>query len=151
MRNNLGALLLLVLSITLFSNCSSHGDKVEINSKSEVYIKNGGTREDAKRLGDFLLQNSYFDSTTEKAVQLSKSKDTFVVKFIIDEEKFKNTPQADIGFQFMHMLLRDSVFAGQPTKVLLTNNKFETIETVKAFSKEDVDALNLAPDSTIGQ
>ena len=148
MRKLLKASSLLLTGILFFIACSPYGEKVEINSKSEVYIKDGGTKEDAKRLGNFLLRNNYFDEQADKSVQLTKSKDTFVVKFVINEEKLKGNSQAELGFQYMHMLLRDSVFSGKPTKVVLADEKFKTIKNIQELSSSDMDAINNAGDDT---
>jgi hypothetical protein len=134
--------------ILFFISCSPYGDKVEINSKSEVYIKDGGNKEDAKRLGEFLLDINYFDEQVQKSVQLVKSKDTFVVKFVINEEKLKGNPQAESGFSYMHMLLRDSVFSGKPTKVVLTDEKFKTIRSIQELSSNDINTINEAANDT---
>jgi hypothetical protein len=121
----------LIFSVAFFASCSPYGKKVEINSKSEVYVEDGATEEEARRLGDFLLRNEYFDNTTEKRVQILKDKETHIVKFVVNEDKLKNNPEAEAGFQFMQMLLKDSIFNGKPTRIILADDKFKEIRTVK--------------------
>ncbi len=126
----LPALYIITICFALTS-CSGYGEKIKINEKSEVYIKDGGTKEEADKLGGFLLRNNYFDTSSEKSVQISKDKDTTFVKFVVDADKLKDNPQAELGFQYMQMMLRDSVFNGKPTRIILTDNAFKTIRAVK--------------------
>lgn len=128
----------LISSVLFLASCSPYGEKIEMNSKSEVYYKEGATKAEAQKLGDFLLRNNYFDDQSEKSVQVLKAKDTAVVKFVVNEEKLKGNSEAELAFQYMHMLLRDSVFAGKPTRLIIANDDFDDIRTVKELSKEQL-------------
>lgn len=137
----------LLPTIVLFIGCSPYGDKVEVNSKSEVYYKDGATKEEAQKLADFLLRLNFFDDQSERSVQMVKLKDTSVVKFVVNEEKLKNNPDLEAGFKDMHLLIKDSVFAGKPTKVLLTNDEFKEIKSVKEYTQEELNAVQPAQNS----
>lgn len=137
------AVLVILISCIGFVSCnilSPYGKKVNINPTSEVYYKGDGVTEaDAVKLGQYLLRNKYFDSTTTKSVQLTK--DTiFVVKFVIDETKLKDNPMAEIGFMAMKFLLQDSVFNGQKIKVILANTEMKGIKTVEDFGSNSTDS-----------
>lgn len=136
------ATLIVLVSCIGFISCdllSPYGKKVNINPTSEVYYKGDGVKEDdAVRLGQYLLRNKYFDSTTTKSVQLTKDT-TFVVKFVIDETKLKDNPMAEIGFMAMKSLLQDSVFNGQKIKVVLANTEMKSIKTVADFGNNPTD------------
>jgi hypothetical protein len=114
-------LLCLIAIISVFAACSSYGDKYQVNEKSEVYYKDGMTAEDAKKLGDFLMKNGYFDSTNEKSVQLLKEKDTIAVKFVVDKAKVAETESADALFMIMGSAISSEIFSGKPLKIILAD------------------------------
>jgi hypothetical protein len=145
MKKNKVLLLLVLTASTLIIACSGEGEKVTINEKSDVFLKDGATKEEGQKLGSFLLQNNYFDNATDKSVQLSKENDAYVVKFVVNEEKLKNDEEAILGFRFFQTLIKDSVFAGKPTKLFLTDAKFNVLKPVKEFSHEE---LSSEEDST---
>ncbi len=140
-------LVLALLVSTALIACNSWGDKYMANDKSEVYYKDGATADDAKRLGDFLLKNNYFDSATEKSVQLTKTVDTFNVKFVVDKEKVSQTENADMLFTIMGAAISSDVFSGKPVKVILADTRMEgfkeiptytiTVDTSSAISVEE--------------
>jgi hypothetical protein len=121
---------LIIVSIAL-SACNSYGDKLKVNDKSEVYYKDGATSEDAKKLGDYLLKEGYFDSTNEKSVQLSKTKDTFNVKFVVDKKRAEaSLNETEATFTAFGMLLSMQVFDGKPTKVMLADPYMKTFREI---------------------
>jgi len=126
----------IVCLLFIASGCSTYGDKVEVNSKSTVYYKDGGTKEQAQKVGSFLLRNNYFDDSTSKSVQVTKSNDTSIVRFVVDEEKMKSVPDAELIFSAIQFLLKDSVFNGKPTRVVLANDVFDDIKVIKDFDPE---------------
>ncbi len=131
---------ILCISFISCDMLSPYGKKVNVNPTSEVYYKGEGVTEaDAVKLGQYLLRNKYFDSTTKKSVQLSKDT-TFVVKFVIDETKLKDNPMAEIGFMAMKLLLQDSVFNGQKIKVVLADTEMKGIKTVDDFGTNSTDS-----------
>lgn len=119
----------LLILLALLSSChlvSPYGKRIEINSKSEIYYQEPGVKEaDVRTLGEFLLRNQYFDNSQARSVQVLKPADTFVVRFVVDSVKVAENSQYEIAFMAMKLLLRDSVFHGQPTRVELANSKLE--------------------------
>jgi hypothetical protein len=122
--------LLLFIAVATAS-CNSYGDKLNINDKSEVYYKEGASKEDAKKLGDYLLKNNYFDTKSQKTVQLTKTKDTFNVKFVVDKTLAeKEASSIESTFTAFGMLLSLQVFDGKPTKVKLADKYLETFREI---------------------
>ena len=128
-------LVLSVISIVLMA-CNSWGDKYMANDKSEVYYKDGATADDAKKLGDFLLKNNYFDSLTEKSVQLTKTVDTFNVKFVVDKEKVNQTENAEMLFTIMGAAISADVFSNKPVKVILADQQMKGFQELPTFTAE---------------
>jgi hypothetical protein len=126
---------LLVITSIILLGCNSYGEKYSVNDKSEVYYKGDGvTADDAKRLGDFLLKNNYFDSATEKSVQLTRTVDTFNVKFVVDKEKVTSTENAEMLFTIMGMAISSDVFSGKPVKVILADTRMEGFKEIPTYT-----------------
>lgn len=107
--------------VSIFAACKSYGDKYKVNDKSEIYFKDGMNADDAKRLGDFLVRNGYFDSTSSRSVQLTKAKDTINIKFVVDKAKVAEETGADALFTIMGSAIKTEVFASKPVKVVLAD------------------------------
>ena len=134
----------------LVTACNSYGDKIKINDKSEVYYKDGASKDDAQRLGNFLLKNSYFDSLSEKSVQLTKNKDTFDVKFVVDKAKVEQQGNSEFLFQILGAAISSEVFANKPVKVILADQYMKGFKDVLPYSLEDPadTSKQVQPDST---
>lgn len=104
-----------------------YGDRVEFN-KGEVYYKDGGTKEDAEKLGQYLVELKFFDGV-EKSVQLIKRDGRDVVRFVIQDE-YLDQPETETSFQAIAFLLSEDVFDGDPVDVDLTDDTFETKKTI---------------------
>lgn len=144
---------LLAIATLVFTSCDDFGTKVAINDKSDVYYKGEGiTEADAKNLGTLLSEMSFFSNTGEqKSVQLTKEKDTYFVRFVIDQNAYeKNKEAANSSFRLIQGVISESLFAGSPTKVVLTDNKFEDVAQIGELTteeKETISQLN-QPDTT---
>jgi len=122
--------MLFCVAAVLVTACNSYGDKIKVNNKSEVYYKDGASKEEAQALGDFLLKNNYFDSLSEKTVQLTKTKDTFNVKFVVDKAKIEKDANTEFLFQILGAAISSSVFKNKPVKIVLADTY---IKAFKAF------------------
>ena len=140
----MGRLVLNLFFISLsFISCNSYGKKVLINEKSEVYYKsNGVTEEDAKRLGHFLLSRGYFNASDKRSVQLTKHRDTFIVKMVVDHEYMKAEDTVLAGFKVWQMWIEDSVFNGSQTELLLADTELKNIRNVGEFTDKEKLELN---------
>lgn len=137
MKKNLLFLLSVSLLITSCNLFNSHGKKFEVDDKSTVYYKGEGVTEaEAKILGDYFKANGIFDGKEEKAVQLTKDGDEYIVRIVIkedvvkkDEERFKTI------FWYWQDLISQGAFDGKPTRVILTDNQFSDIYTLDVMKK----------------
>jgi hypothetical protein len=110
--------------------CNSHGDYYKVNDMSYVYYKGDGvTKEDAERLGKFLFENSYFDSTHDRSVQLTKTADTFNIKFALDKLKIKDA-NTEMQFNIYGQAIKAGVFSGKPIKIILADQEFDDVKTI---------------------
>jgi len=125
------------LAAVVLAACNSYGDKVMINDKSEVYYKGDGvTAADAQKLGEFLLKNNYFDTISKKSVQLTKTTDTFNVKFVVDKAKIETQKNADFLFQIMGTAISSEVFGNKPVKVVLADERMKAFKDVPMYNTE---------------
>ncbi len=134
---------LLTSVLLLLTACNEYGKKVQINDKSEVYYKENASEAEAKKLGDFLLTKEYFNVTDERSTQLSKENDTYIVKFVVNQDKL-NQDKANVmlGFKVWQMWIQDNVFNGAKTKVILTDDQFKDIEQIGEFTTEEKSEIN---------
>jgi hypothetical protein len=126
---------ILILTISLMA-CRSYGDSISINEKSIVYYKGNVQVAEAKKLGDFLLLQGYFNTTDQKAVQLLKKGSTYMIRFIVEE----NDVQADrenvlFAFEVWRDWIQEHVFPNQSVQVELVNERLKRIADV-ADSKQ---------------
>lgn len=123
-------------TILVLTSCEDYGNKVSINNKSDVFYKgNGVTEADAKKLGNFLLKQGYFTTVDNRSVQLLKDGDTYIVKFVVDEEKLKKDKEnVVLGFKVWQMWIQDGVFNGAKTKLILADSQLEDLQTVGEFT-----------------
>src|SRR5687767_13094888 len=107
---------LLVICVVL-SCGSEYGNKVTINNNSDVFYKGKGVTEaDAKRLGDFLLREGYFDTTSNKTVQLTKDS-VWVVRLVVDREKYANADATlALSMRIFESVMSEQVFNRQVTR-----------------------------------
>lgn len=137
--------LLLLGASLILTSCEDYGKSVKINDKSEVFYKGDGVTEaEAKNLGAFLLKQEYFNTQDDRTVQLMKEGDSYVVKFIVDQEKIKQQDSATVatGFKVWHMWIQDNVFNGAKVKVVLADEKLNPLREVGQFTAEEKAQIN---------
>lgn len=110
---------------------SDYGNKLTFGA-GEVFYKDGVTHEEAEKLGNYLLQQAFFDDESPKSVQIVKKDGTYIFRMVTQEsyirdEKFERT------VQFITMDLSADVFDNAKVDVHLTNETFETQKEVPFF------------------
>lgn len=131
---------LLAGSCNLFND---YGKKYKVNDKSSVYYKGDGVTEaDAKKLGDYLLQGQYFDTKTDKAVQITKDGDTYVLHFVVDKDKLEKNRDAVGTFWRLQYTISEDVFNEKPIKIILADDHLKDIQPVGGIAKYNVKTGN---------
>jgi len=116
-------------SCDLFNN---FGKKVDFG-ESQVYYKGDGvTEKDAKKLGDYLKKQQYFDNETPKSVQITHDEDDYLVHFVVDEDKL--TDAARFNFWKYQHDISNAVFGGDPVRIVLADNELEDIEILNPIA-----------------
>lgn len=139
--------LVLLAASTVLTSCdlfNNYGKKVKINDKSTVYYKGDGVTEaDAKKLGDYLAQNGTFDNKEEKAAQLTKDGDAFVVHLPMKADVFnKDKERYETMFWFWQDLISEGAFGGKKTKVILSDEQFKDVSVLDEMNKVAIGDAN---------
>ena len=124
---------LLLFCAILFSSCDigGYGKKIKISDRTEIFIKQDATEAEAKKLGNF-IDSTWEEQTNDKSFQLTKAGGNYTVRMVVDENKIKNDTTLDISFQAIQFLIEEEVFKGSKVSLILTDNKFRDIKTVKS-------------------
>ena len=110
-------------------SCNDYGKKVKISDKTEIYIKKDATEDEAKKLGAYI--ESLSKDNNEKSFQLSKENGDYTVRMVINQDEVKKDPSLKMSFMALRFLFNDKVFTGSNVKMILTDNHFKDLETVK--------------------
>lgn len=121
--------------LTLVTSCSNYGEKLEFNG-TEVYYKDGVTKEQAEKLGVYLQAEGFTDGN-KKSVQLVNDKNTNNLTFrMVTSKGSAYNPQNETMFESFTRNLTQQF--EQPVDFQLCDESFETLRTFKA---SDVPAL----------
>lgn len=150
-------LLGLLLMLGLFS-CSNFGKKVKIEgTKGEVYYKGDGVTEgDAKKLGEFLKTNSFFNNEKGASVQITKEGETYTIRLVYDKKVYDTLKNADYLFKITAIQASKDVFGGKKVNIALANTHFKDYKTI-AYDEEMAKTMetpvmdNTATDNTVNQ
>jgi hypothetical protein len=135
-------LFLLIPAISLVIACTGYGEKV-VYEGTEVYYKDGATKEEADKMGAYLVKSGYADGNP-KSVMLVRnpSNNNMVVRQVVATEKLNAF--TEMAFMIMGAAYPKEVFDNQPVDLELCDNTFKT---VKSFSYDEM--KKFAPDDTI--
>ena len=121
--------LLFICCIAVFTSCTSFGKKYSPDSMHEVYYKGDGVDEsNAKKLADYLKEQSYFQADHKATVQIEKIKDTFNLNFAYD----KTSVNADREAKFLAFggLISKNVFNGAPVTINLCDENLKSFRNL---------------------
>lgn len=125
----------LILSITLlFISCSNYGEKITFNG-TDVYYKDGATKEEAEKLGNYLVESGFSNKDKKKSVQLIRDSDSnnLIFRMVVGQGVADDSSNDFIFKTFATNLSK--LFDNQPIDVHLCSNTFET---QKIYEFEDV-------------
>lgn len=118
--------LLLVPVLLALSSCnlfSDYGKKVSIGQSEIFYKGNGVTKEDAEKVGNFLLENKLITTTKQSSAQVVKDNNAYIVRLIMDTAKME--PGLRLNMWKLQNDLSKQVFNGSDARFAFTNDKFE--------------------------
>ncbi|MEZ4880604.1 MAG: hypothetical protein R2801_10625 [Chitinophagales bacterium] len=118
-----------LLAFLMFTACSNYGDKIVVD-KTEIYYKDGVTKEQAETLGQYLKEAEFTDNN-EKSVQLTKDANNgnFIFRMVVDQA-YANDKQYDAMYTMFARNL--AVAMNKPVDFELCDSGFNTLKTFKA-------------------
>ena len=132
MRKNLLCAGLLVATVFfLVSGCSLFwGKRLEFNG-GELYYTSSVTREEADRLGDYLVEAGFYDGN-EKTAQLTKTGTTYEFRMVVKKGIDEDEEFIGIAKIFAEELSRN-VFNGSQVDIHFCDNQLKTLRVIVAL------------------
>jgi hypothetical protein len=124
----IGSILAFAILITIGLACSNYGEKLTFNG-GEVYYTKNATEADAKKLGEFLVKDGYFDGKT-KTIQLDKSGSTYQVRMVILKEYQNDQKTIDSMKEYAGQISKE-VFGNAATEIHLCDDELKTVQVAK--------------------
>lgn len=117
--------------------------KEKITKASNVYFKGKITKEEAQKLGQYLVNLKYFDEENNRDVILTQGKGEYIVRFIVSREKYKqNREEVDQTFKVYQHMISTYAFGGQKATLILTDTKFKDIGEVGELTSQEKAQIN---------
>ena len=121
--------LICLIVFLILSSCSEYGKKLQYD-KTEVYYTDLVEKEEAEKLGDFLV-SSKFAGENEKSVQLSKNKENNHYQFrMVTTKGAAESETYEAIFKMYAQQLSDSVFNKQPVDFHVCDTTFQTLKVI---------------------
>jgi hypothetical protein len=94
-----------------------------------MYYTKNATEADAKKLGDYLVKEGYFDGKP-KTVQLDKSGSTYQVRMVIQKES-QTDPKILEALKTFAGQISSEVFANVATEIHICDDSLKTVQVIK--------------------
>lgn len=115
--------------LIFFFSCSGYGKKLQYQ-KTELYYTDLIEKEEAERLGDFLV-SSQFVGENEKSVQLSKNEKNNHYQFrMVTTKEAAESESYEAIFKIYAKQISDSVFNKKPVDFHICDNTFNTLKEI---------------------
>jgi hypothetical protein len=115
------------LATVLMLGCNSYGTRLEYG-KGELYYTKNVTEAEAKKLGDFLNKEKFFEGEG-KSVQLDKSGDTYQFRMAVKEGLDKDA-EFLANAQDDALFISKNVFDGAKVEFHVCDNQLRTLKVV---------------------
>lgn len=136
----LNIILAVALSFALFYGCSGRyppewGKRLKYKNSSLFYTPTV-TKDEALKLGDYLLKAGFFPEKAPVRIQLAKSGDMYQFRLVIKEGKEQDMEFIKTTGLFAAMISRD-VFGRKALEVHLCDKDFKTLQVVSFQYTDD--------------
>jgi|GEM_PF-4658452 len=124
------SLIFVCFAFILLTSCNPYGQKINYD-QLEIYYKDGVTREEASKAGDYIIAEKLVPNLNEKrSFQITKKDGRFIFKMVIKPELTSNAEFMQLASQATESLSKD-VFNGADVDIELCEAPFKTFEVVK--------------------
>lgn len=104
--------------------------KGELKFKAGTVQYEGVDEADARKLGDYLVEDKYFDDNP-KSVELKKSGDTWNVRLVVNDDAPRDPAYTGM-IPLFGMQIANRVFGGEKVSIDLCDTSFKTVLTIEA-------------------
>jgi hypothetical protein len=118
-----------LLALFIICSCKNYGEKLPYG-KSDLYYTDNVSKEETKKMGDFLQANQFFPEDKKISVQLDKAKDTFLFRMVVMDSFVNDSAYAETA-KFTVSEISKNVFAQKPVIMHFCDEYFKTIKIVR--------------------
>lgn len=124
---------LLVAAVTV-SGCdlNGYGSRLEFQG-NDLYYTDAVTEAEAQKLGDFLVDQKFFDDSKRRSVQLTKEGETYQFRMVVVDDYKSMKGVYPNSFRALASTISRKVLDGKKLEFHLCNDKLETLEVLKPF------------------
>lgn len=127
-QNIISSIFALALLLIVGTACNQYGTKLEYNG-GEVYYTDKVTETEAKKLGEYLVKEEFFDGKP-KTVQLDKAGTVYQFRMVVQKEKQSDEQTIELMKVFAGQLSSD-VFNDAPVEMHVCDESLVTVRVVK--------------------
>lgn len=120
-------LLVFTLSMSLMA-CDQYGEKLMFK-KGELYFTKTVTKDEAQKLGDYLVKEGFFSDNNTVSAQLNKEGDTYQFR-MVTLEAAREKPETVEIMKAAAQEISANVFDGKNVVVHLCDEYFKTLKIV---------------------
>lgn len=118
----------LLLASFFLSSCTNYGTKLKFK-KGELYYTKNATKEEAEKLGNYLVAQNFFTDDHAITVQLDRAGDTTLFRFVVKDEFISKDDYAAQAASFCNSLSKD-VFNNKPVIIHFCDDHLKTKKIV---------------------
>ena len=97
--------------------------------RGELYYNEPVTRDEAQRVGEYLLQREFFTAHNEATVQFDKEHERYQIRFVVDPAVAEET-LANVQFAVIGSDIAQHVLSGVPVDVILCDTHMQSLRTL---------------------
>lgn len=118
-----------LLALFIICSCKNYGEKLPYG-KSDLYYTDNVSKEEAKKMGDFLQANQFFPEDKKISVQLDKASDTFLFRMVVMDNFLNDSSYAESA-KFTVGEISKNVFDTKPVIMHFCDEYFKTVKVVR--------------------
>lgn len=127
-------IILFVVSLIFFCGCSPYGEEVNYNNL-QIFYKDGASKEEASRLGDYLIRAGFSNEKQHKVtIQLTRTNDRYQYR-MVGKPGAINDPENVKLFHRMASELSNDVFDNAIVEVHICDDR---LKTLKVYQMETI-------------
>ncbi|MDP8216533.1 MAG: hypothetical protein P9L98_04380 [Candidatus Kaelpia imicola] len=136
--NYLCIICLLLLNLSCSKTDSEWGRSIKYKG-SDLYYTSKITKDDAKRLGDYLFEAGFFHEDFKGSSQITKDNDTYQFRIVVNESSLNDKDFIKNAAMFAATISK-GVFDGNQVEIHLCDKNFKTVN-IATYTYSNPEAL----------